>query len=149
MKPGVKAFVVYDKRLLFILRDNNPNISFPNTWSLPGGGIEDGESETEAISRELKEEICIVPKGIVFLGKQIYKDGSEVYRYLVYLKREEYEDLKLGDEGQKLDFFSIEEVNNIKLSGYLNEYFLQYKDQIKLMVEEGKMPNAKSLGLTI
>ena len=97
-KPGAKAFIVYNKKLLLILRDNNPNISFPNTWNLPGGGIEEGESGIEAIKRELQEEISVIPKNIIELGQQTFEDDSVVFRYLVKLSLDEHQNLKLGDE---------------------------------------------------
>lgn len=137
-KPGAKAFVIYNKKLLLILRDNKPNIPSPNKWSLPGGAIEKNESPLKAIKRELKEEINIVPKNIIYLGKQVYKDGSEVYRYLSKITKDEFQHIKLGDEGQKLEFFNLNEINQLDLAGYLKEYFFEYKDQIKKIFGKNK-----------
>ncbi len=147
-KPGAKAFIIYDKKLLWILRDNNPNISFPNTWNLPGGGIEEGESGIEAIRRELQEEINVVPENLLHLGEQTYEDGSVVLRYLARLTSNEYKNMKLGDEGQKLDFFSVDEIDKLNLAGYLKEYFTEYKNQIREIVEENKILKPIFLGLS-
>lgn len=54
-------------------------------WMLPGGGLEDGETEAEGIIREIKEEtnLDIEIKGILFdeLG-----NGKDVYqRYVTFL----------------------------------------------------------------
>ncbi len=103
----------------------------------------------EAINRELREEITVTPKNIVFLGKQIFADGSEVSRYLVPLTEEEYTSVKLGDEGQRLDFFSMDEITNLELAGYSKEYFSEFRYQIKEIVEEGNSPKPKLLGLTV
>ena len=134
-KPGVKALVVYKKKLLLILRDDDPTIPSPNTWNLPGGGIDDQESEEEAIRRELKEEIAIIPKNITYQAKQIFTDGSEVYRYVAFLTDEEYLHIHLRDEGQRLDFFTVDEITTLELAAYSKEFFSDYKDTIKEIVE--------------
>jgi 8-oxo-dGTP pyrophosphatase MutT (NUDIX family) len=43
--PQVASAIITNSRgeVLFLLRDNNPNISFPNSWSLPGGVVEFNE----------------------------------------------------------------------------------------------------------
>lgn len=146
-KTGVKAFVIYSKKLLLILRDNKPDIPSPNKWGLPGGALEKNESILKAIKRELKEETNIIPKNITYLGKQIYEDGSEVSRFFSKLTKDEFKNVKLGDEGQKLEFFSLDEISRLDLAGYSTEYFFNYIDQIKKIVEENKIPRKKLLGL--
>ncbi|MGB7950810.1 MAG: NUDIX domain-containing protein [Candidatus Binatia bacterium] len=43
--------------LLLLLRDDKPEIPYPNTWDLPGGHVEGNESPRECISREMAEEL--------------------------------------------------------------------------------------------
>src|SRR5215510_4696734 len=43
--------------ILLLLRDNKPGIPYPNTWDLPGGHLEEGETPTECIRREMSEEL--------------------------------------------------------------------------------------------
>jgi 8-oxo-dGTP diphosphatase len=56
-RRGVVAVVVHDHRLLVIRRSQI--VLAPGTYCFPGGGIEDGESETEALVRELREELSV------------------------------------------------------------------------------------------
>jgi len=42
---------------LVYLRDNNPEIPFPNHWDLIGGHVEKRETPLEALKREMIEEI--------------------------------------------------------------------------------------------
>ena len=57
-----------EDKTLWQLRDNNPAIEYPNHWGLFGGGIEPDESPTEAMLRELKEELGLVPQLLWDLG---------------------------------------------------------------------------------
>ncbi|MFD3538353.1 NUDIX domain-containing protein [Streptomyces sp. NPDC058662] len=55
---GASALLVNARgQYLLHLRDaNKPHIWDPGTWSVPGGGLEDGESALQAAERELFEE---------------------------------------------------------------------------------------------
>ena len=70
-KPDTKsasaAIVVYNKKILLILRDAVSGIYAPNTWSVPGGLGKEGESSEEILLRELEEEIGIRPKNFNLL----------------------------------------------------------------------------------
>ena len=56
-----------DNRLLIYLRDNKPEIPFPNHWDFFGGHVEVGETPEQALVREVKEEL-----GIEFTGVGIF-----------------------------------------------------------------------------
>lgn len=52
-------FVNNVNQILLFLRDNNPNIPFPNCWDILGGGVEAGETPVDCIIREMDEELGI------------------------------------------------------------------------------------------
>jgi len=60
-KHGVVAVIVRGDRLLLIRRSHQ--ISAPGKFCFPGGAIEKGETEEEAVVRELREElgVCVQP----------------------------------------------------------------------------------------
>ena len=49
-------------KLLIYLRDNKPDIPFPNHWDLFGGHVEDGEKPEIALEREVQEELGVAIK---------------------------------------------------------------------------------------
>jgi 8-oxo-dGTP pyrophosphatase MutT (NUDIX family) len=56
-RRGAVAVVVRDGRMLVIRRSRS--VVAPLTYCFPGGGIEPGESEEEALIREFREEIGV------------------------------------------------------------------------------------------
>lgn len=59
LTPGdaVAALIRVDGRYLLQLRDSKRGIFFPGAWGCFGGGTEAGETEQEALARELDEEL--------------------------------------------------------------------------------------------
>jgi len=49
-------------QLLLQHRDDDPTIESPGKWSLFGGGLDEGETPTEAMLREIEEEVGYRPR---------------------------------------------------------------------------------------
>jgi 8-oxo-dGTP diphosphatase len=120
-----------------VLRDDNPNIPFPNCWNTPGGGIDEGEHHDAAVRRELREEICVEPSTVLYKGTTTYADGSVVHRYVVLLTDDERAAVRLGDEGQRLDWFSYDEVLALNASPRFVAYFSTHERDIRRALEGG------------
>ncbi|NAZ80919.1 NUDIX domain-containing protein [Kineococcus sp. R8] len=58
MHTVVVGILIEDHRVLLALRSATRR-AHPATWALPGGHVEPGESEPEALRRELQEELDI------------------------------------------------------------------------------------------
>lgn len=146
MKPSSIAIVVYDKKILLLLRDDFPSLNDPNSWQLIGGGVEPGESYEEALKREIKEEIGVVAKDISFLGKVVV-DGIDAAIFFVRLNKTEAGKIRLGDEGQELKFFAYNEIKDLKLITSLRIYLNLYGKYLFEAIEAGKVPDPQKLGL--
>ena len=80
---GVGAVVVHEDRVLLVRRGHEP---LKGQWSLPGGLLELGESLTDGVVREVREEtgLTVEPLGLVELLDRIHRDGERVrYHYVI------------------------------------------------------------------
>ena len=68
---GVKVIITCEDKLLLVTQ------SYQSYWSLPGGGVEAGESVYEAAARELVEETSIKVSPASFMLRSIHFSKSE------------------------------------------------------------------------
>lgn len=139
---GVVILLVWRQKFFMILRDNKPEILFPNTWCPVTGGREEDENLEQAALRELKEEVGFVPRDLATLGVSIKGNGFFFGR----LSDEEKEAIVLG-EGQKFDFFSWDELLNINFAGAMKVYVDRYPEVFRRMAETERPPFGSELGL--
>ena len=120
MKDGIKIFIKNENsgKYLFILRDNKPNIVEANMWGLVGGGIDNADNLLQTAQKKILEEIGINVSDI----KQIYQmevthnlEGREykVTGYYFLAKTNAILDNINLTKGQKAEFFTLEEIQNI------------------------------------
>lgn len=134
MKKIAAIILENDKgEILLYLRDNKPNIPFPHYWDLFGGHVEEGETVEEALVREVKEELDYDLKEYAFfkeykcLEGDAYPNIKYVYVGKVNVPIEEL----ILQEGEKLQFFSKEEISNVKFANILKKIVMDYLDSKK------------------
>ncbi|HTU25466.1 MAG TPA: NUDIX domain-containing protein [Pirellulales bacterium] len=82
-RRGVVAVLCRDQQLLVIKRSES--VVAPGAYCFPGGGIEDGETETAALIREIQEELGVEVEPVRRLWESITPWQIELAWWLVRL----------------------------------------------------------------
>lgn len=118
--------VLDDGRYLLQLRDPKPEICYPSHWGLFGGAREAGESDLEAVVRELTEETGLTFKAenseyFTTLNFDLAFAGGPVINRVFFevpIHGSDLVNLKLG-EGQQAKAFSAKEaLSDIRMTPY-------------------------------
>ncbi|UTI86390.1 NUDIX hydrolase [Mammaliicoccus sciuri] len=122
-----------DKQVLLQLRSDN------ESWGLPGGTMELGESFEEGATREVYEETNLEIQNLKFItnfsGKDyhmVYPNGDQAYTVTALFESEEYEGELSADikETQNLKFFDIDKLpQNISPPVKMKEFIINYLSQ--------------------
>jgi len=119
---------------LVYLRDNVPNIPFPNHWDLIGGHIEKGELPIEALKREMMEEIEFETgnlRNFSFWKKYVCIDGdvSPNIKYIFHgVIDKPIEDIPLN-EGQYLRFVNQDELSELNFANVMGKILEDFINQ--------------------
>ena len=93
----------------FLLGQRRKNGSFPNTWSLFGGKIENGETELDGVKRELYEETNIKSDNIKYVLFETQWEMGYPYHFFIGVCNQEY-DCNLNEENQDWGWFDINDL---------------------------------------
>lgn len=124
------------KKILFVLRDNKPNILYPGKWGNFGGGVEKGESPLDAIKREIKEESNVKISNIKLLGKEkvthiLYGEKfRRTSHYFIAETDAKADEIKIF-EGQRARYFPLKDIlANKKLGPIAKKMLWKYQKEI-------------------
>ena len=138
MKQIAAIILENDKgEILLYLRDNKPDIPFPNYWDLIGGHVEEGETPEEALLREVKEELDIDLTDYTFYKKyecltgDAYENIKYIYSGKINLPIEEVTLL----EGVRPQYFSKSEIPNVRFANILKSIVMDYISDSSLKIE--------------
>ncbi len=81
----VAAIIVHDDRVFMTQRA--PSQSYPLTWEWPGGKVEAGEGLDEALTRELGEELGLMPHQFEIMARFETRDVLGLYDFTPFVVR--------------------------------------------------------------
>jgi mutator protein MutT len=129
--PAASAIIENDQGeiLLHRRRDNN-------SWALPGGTMEFGESIAETVIREVKEETGLEVEPISLVG--VYTDPNHVIEYTDGEVRQEFSlcfvckflsgNLQISEESHALQFFSPREIERLDMHPSIRKRIQHYQE---------------------
>ena len=123
-----------------ILYDDNNKIFLMespkwNSWVVPGGKVEYGESEEEALRREMREELGIEITDIVKVGEKIkkpsrdFKDDEMTFIFKDYFARACSTEVTPNEEISNYGWFSVEEALDLNLLDTTRKFVEQFRDK--------------------
>lgn len=100
-RVSLKAVIRNEKGEVLVVKENS------DQWSLPGGGIDHGESDTEALQRELREEVAYEGNfSLSLLGVHTYfvEPHQSWALWIVYNIHPEVYDFGVGPDATEVAF---------------------------------------------
>ena len=110
---GAKVVLFLGDRLVSILRDDRPDIPYPNLWDLPGGGREGDETPFDTVARELREELGLRLPEQAVLWQSLFPAYSDPAKWVAFfvarLPATAAGGIVFGEEGQRWALFPVDD----------------------------------------
>jgi 8-oxo-dGTP pyrophosphatase MutT (NUDIX family) len=111
---SAKALITRDDKVLLVKEKEE-------WWSLPGGGVDHGETIETALKRELSEELSISTEVITLHSDVLYAEVGHIVEHiprvaLVYRVELTNEDIQKTNDVETYGWFSLKEVEKLYIS---------------------------------
>src|SRR3972149_5541929 len=116
---AASAIIFKEERVLMIKRSKEPN---KGKWSIPGGGIELGETLAQAVKREVREEcsIEIEVERVFYTTENIIRDddGRVKYHYVLVDMLAKYAggETKAQSDAEECRWVTAEELSELDIT---------------------------------
>lgn len=104
-----KALITNEEGKILVVKENQ------DFWSLPGGGVDHGESAQECIKREIKEEIGLTSVSVneLVYSTNVYLDQRDMWMtWIVYKATLDSSDFIFGDGVTDAKYIDIEDIKD-------------------------------------
>jgi len=115
----VSAYILHNNNHVLLMHRTFNAPTHPGYWGLFGGKIESGETPEMAVKREAQEELGINLENVKLFKTYNQEDryGKQIRYVFTGLLVFSLEELRANqNEGQDLNLFSLDDLNNIKIS---------------------------------
>ena len=131
----VSVFILYTSSGHILLQHRTDDaFRLPGYWAFFGGGIEQGENPTEALRREIREELSYEVQGPkFFLAQKVRDEENDITKY-VFVEQYQDQPLQLG-EGQAMGWFSPDETHGLKMIDHDRFVVEQVRDYLNRLVD--------------
>ena len=102
-----KALITNEDGKILVVKENQ------DFWSLPGGGLEHGESAQDCLKREIREEIGVdnVEIGEIAYSTNVYLDKRDIWMtWIVYKAKINSSNFVFGDGVTDAKYIDIKEI---------------------------------------
>ena len=132
-----RGITFIDNKILLMERYRKDNDKILHYFTIPGGGVEEGESYEEAALRETYEETCVKTKVIEYLGEEDYGEGICYWFYMKYIDGTptlggEEKERNNPDNSYKVVLIDMKDIDKITILGRGKDLIKEcYKKYIK------------------
>jgi 8-oxo-dGTP diphosphatase len=132
----VSLFILYTSSGHILLQHRTDDaFRLPGYWAFFGGGIEQGENPTEALRREIREELSYEVQGPkFFLAQKVRDEENDITKY-VFVEQYQDQPLQLG-EGQAMGWFLPDETHELKMIDHDRFVVEQVRDYLNRLRHE-------------
>lgn len=141
----VALFILFTAEGKILLQHgSNDAPRLPNYWAIFGGGVEEGESPTRALKREILEELSYHVQRPCFLMAQTFRDEKAENTKYVFIEKYQDQPLQLG-EGQAMGWFSPDETHGLKMIDHDRVVVEQIRNYLDQLSERGTQKGRESM----
>lgn len=115
---GASAAVIRGDEVLLIRRAHAP---FRYLWTLPGGGIEPGESADACAAREVEEEVGLRVSKLRYLETQLARSVRRNYRLAVFATDRFDGDIRVSDEIADHRWITLADLHSVRTTSRLHD----------------------------
>ena len=111
MKEIVACGIMFNEKKQILMGKRSTNGTFPGIWEFPGGKVEYGETVTECLSREWKEELNL---SITIESLLTSTNDKNTICYFFIWKINDLENIEINVH-DTIDFFYSSNIKNLSL----------------------------------